>query len=401
MNLCYVSDVDISIPDGPGVNEREFLSVFQTESEKQNDQAYMIIPTPVYPLDFALTNPAFHRKPYHKKRLLPIKWILQTPSILQIVNRHYIDKKIDLFILRMDTGMIPTAFIMALRNIPFVIKTLGDIQGFGVPDTGFLYRFILALQRRLLIHIFRKALFIDVCTPQLKQNFQKAYNLKNIEVIDNAVNTERFYLADKTASKQLCGFDQFDPIVGYCGGFPSERGARQLVGVAGKLMAKYPRCGILIIGDDNRIGLLKKTAFELGVIDHIVFAGTIPYQDLPPYINCMDLGIGLDTSDKIRFVGNSSQKIRQYLACGVPVICAKGTNERIVRAGLGSEVASDDLDDIFQAICYWLDNKKENSDRIRSRARRFALEELSVLNAYKKRYELWKKALNYDPFIGI
>jgi glycosyltransferase involved in cell wall biosynthesis len=284
--------------------------------------------------------------------------------------------------------------VLVLLGQCYVIKTLGNIYGFDRQGGGFLEKCYLAGLRKLLRSILKHAACIDVCTPQLYRNYREIYSLDQIHVVENSVNTERFYPMDRDGCKRICGLQRFDKLVGYCGGFPSTRGARQLVDVSPWLVRKYPDCGILIVGEDSDLALLQRKAKEYETDGHIVFAGIVDYEHLHPYINCLDVGTALQVNEKrIELVGNSSQKIRQYLACGVPILCPAGTNAHIIAHGLGLEVMSNNLDQVFEAVCFWFDTPEEDKREVRTKAYRFACEHLSSNVTYEKRYSYWRKAM--------
>ncbi len=71
----------------------------------------------------------------------------------------------------------------------------------------------------------------------------------------------------------------------------------------------------LIIGDGSGLPELKKRCAERNIEDRILFVGRIPYNDLPAYINLMDICISTQTNDlagQVRTTG----KLPLYLACG-------------------------------------------------------------------------------------
>ncbi len=124
-----------------------------------------------------------------------------------------------------------------------------------------------------------------------------------------------------------------------------------------------------------------------------MFKGIVDYEDLPFYINCMDVGISLDKDERIEFIGNASQKIRQYLACGVPVICPEGTNERIIAEGLGIGIPPNNLDHFFSAICFWFDKSREEREGIALESHQFAKNNLSTKITFEQRYLAWQRAM--------
>jgi len=394
MIIAYVGDIDISQPTGPGVNEREFVWTLQTESELRGDHIHILIPRPSKPLDFDIKNVLYYRTKIMKKcfgavsRIVRTTWHLSL-LILKLLRRSHVD----LFVIRLNQRCLFIPILLSILGQKYTIKTLGNIYGFNNQSEGRLDNVYLFFLRRVLGVVLRRAVFIDVCTSQFHRNYKNIYTLQRIEVIENSVNTERFHPMDKEFCRAQCGVQRFNKVVGYSGGHPSLRGARQLVEISPDLIARYPTCGVVIIGDDAALSSLKARARELETDGHIVFTGIVDYELLNPYLNCFDVGVALDTSDRVKFVGNASQKIRQYLACGIPVIVPRSTNEQITSCGLGRAVTPNDLTDIFDAISFWFDMSRQEQEDLRMRARGFAIDTFSTRNTYSKRYTAWQKAI--------
>jgi len=71
----------------------------------------------------------------------------------------------------------------------------------------------------------------------------------------------------------------------------------------------------LIIGDGSALPELKKRCAERKLEDRILFLGRVPYDELPAYINLMDICISTQTNDPAGQV-RTTGKLPLYLACG-------------------------------------------------------------------------------------
>jgi len=197
----------------------------------------------------------------------------------------------------------------------------------------------------------------------------------------------------KKDAKLKLGLDRFDKIVGYVGGSPSKRGAKQLVEISPKIKRRYPNVGIVIVGSDSEIDKLKIRTRQLDTEDIFMWAGVVPYEKVVDYISCFEVGIALDTTERLEKIGNSSQKIRQYLACGIPVICGKGTNRFIEEENLGFLVDSQNTEEIFEAVSTFIFYKEQEANIFSKRAVKYAYKNLSIDIAIKTRLEFWGKQL--------
>jgi len=71
----------------------------------------------------------------------------------------------------------------------------------------------------------------------------------------------------------------------------------------------------LVIGDGTGLARLKERCASLGILDRMVFAGRIPYDDLPCYLNLMDICLSTQTNDAVGQV-RTTGKLPLYLASG-------------------------------------------------------------------------------------
>jgi len=137
----------------------------------------------------------------------------------------------------------------------------------------------------------------------------------------------------------------------------------------------------------------ERSNWQLGTENIFVWVGVVPYEKVVDYINCFDVGIALDTIERLEEIGNSSQKIRQYLACGIPVICGEGTNRFIEEENLGFLVDSQNTEDIFQAVYTLFFYTGQEANKFSKRAVKYAYKNLSTDIAIKTRLEFWEKQL--------
>src|SRR6185437_1985017 len=90
----------------------------------------------------------------------------------------------------------------------------------------------------------------------------------------------------------------------------------------------------IIVGTGDGVEVLRALAREYGIEDRIVLTGWIPHQDLPAYINVIDICLSTQTNDLVGTV-RLTAKLPQYLACGRYVIASDvgGAREFVQDAG--------------------------------------------------------------------
>ena len=78
---------------------------------------------------------------------------------------------------------------------------------------------------------------------------------------------------------------------------------------------------VLIVGEEGGLTKPKILAQKYGISNKVVFSGTVPYNQVPYYISCMN--ICLIPFKKGAVAENAFPlKLLEYMACGKPVISA-------------------------------------------------------------------------------
>ncbi len=82
-----------------------------------------------------------------------------------------------------------------------------------------------------------------------------------------------------------------------------------------------PRVKGIVIGDGSGIPHLKARCREYGIEDRVLFIGHVPYQELPAYLNMIDVCLSTQTNDLVGQV-RTSGKLPLYLAAGRYVLAS-------------------------------------------------------------------------------
>ncbi|MDX1412981.1 MAG: glycosyltransferase family 4 protein [Candidatus Promineifilaceae bacterium] len=391
-HILYVSSVDISIGNGPGVNEREFILALYREIK---DRAHFLIPQPAHEIaelpDNVCTFSAGHQE--HNPRYFP-GHVLSTMRLADqiLTSRHF-----DLLVFRLDLMPFAPLKIIKKHNIPFALKTLGQGQmkaikeRFGWPLGSALAR----VNQHLVQQLVKNAIAVDTVSEMQLHYLQQMLDIEpdTIICIDNAVNTKRFFPTSTSAARNELGLNQFEPIIGYIGNHAAhKRGGAQLIEVVPMLLEKYPNLGVVILGDINGSQSLIDLAHNLEIEEHCVFTGYVPFHQVPTYVNALDVGISLLAP---KFYGQSELKVRQYVACGKPVIATMpGSNDFLFSEDLGSLVQYDDINSIAMEVDRWLSLTENDQLRFSARSFQYAQDHLSVEQSLAKRIALWNERIN-------
>lgn len=390
--ILYITSIDISLPKGPSINEREFIwSLY----DKFHENVHFLIT--------GFQRPVPETDHYHKTFLTkinkkrPLTYLHHQIDLYQKGSWLLNNNSFDLIVVRIELLSIGLFFLIRKFHIPYAIKHLsGYPRNFLKTQKGkklFVGRIIAPLDESLMSWFARNTIAADACTEGHINGALSNFGIERdkIFLIDNATNTGRLRTKDKYVARNQCGLSHFDPIVGFVGGRPWERGGMEMIRVAAHLIRMFPRIGFVIVGGGDGMETLFEAAEKAGVKEHFVFPGIVPYDNVPEYINSFDVGIAFDRTDIINEIGNSNQKIRQYIACGKPVITSPSGSDFVVENGLGSVIHHQDIEQIANQLVRWLSLNEFEKQEHEKKAVAYAREHLSITNALEKRLEFWEK----------
>jgi glycosyltransferase involved in cell wall biosynthesis len=386
--VMYMSAVDVARPDGPGVNEREFLLALV---ERFGSGTQIVAPPPSSEVEASLHAHA--------------SWLWNpsegTPTFLGLQRAMYLRgiqaldaHRPDLLIVRAGPLPIGLRHLLRARPIPYVVKTLGGGTMSG-PTSNRLLRALGYPHRAQLRQILSGALLIDACTEELCRRIRRDFGIDagRVLLVPNATNTERFTPGDAEEARRKIGLPVEGPILGFAGGRPWERGGDEIIRAVGLLRAQWPTVAGLIVGGGAGLSALRELASSLGVAERIHFAGTVPYSQVPDYIRAMSVGVALDAPDRLGEVGNSNQKVRQYLAVGLPVVTSMDDQLDVEAEGLGRHVAPRDATGLAEAVLTLLDVDLATRQTRSAAARSLAVKDLSTASALDRRIAAWHAAI--------
>lgn len=219
------------------------------------------------------------------------------------------------------SGVLAGAFYKLASGRPLVIET-GDVISALARSLG-RTAFGLWLTERLESLAFAVADRIVVRSTTF-QDILKERGRENVVVIPDGVDTHLFTPREAGRLRAELGFSdalvvglvgtcRWSPTLNWCYGMELVEAMKWLTG--------EPVKG-LIVGDGDGLPRLKKRAQELGVADRVVFAGRVPYEELPEYINAMDVCLSTQTNDLVGRV-RTTGKLPLYLACGRVVLATR------------------------------------------------------------------------------
>jgi glycosyltransferase involved in cell wall biosynthesis len=131
------------------------------------------------------------------------------------------------------------------------------------------------------------------------------------------VDADVFSPLGDTARGRL-GIPSSAVVVGWCGSFRPFHGLDRLLAGFAYAARSVPELHLLLLGDGPSRGALETLAAELGITGRVTFAGLQPHAEMPQHLRAMDVAIV--SSDGLGGFHYSPLKLREYAACGLPVV---------------------------------------------------------------------------------
>jgi glycosyltransferase involved in cell wall biosynthesis len=178
---------------------------------------------------------------------------------------------------------------------------------------------------------------------------------KKISVVENGTDPDLFKPIDRKKAKKLIGVNPDYLYIGFIGMFAVWQGLDYLLRAIPEILRVYKDIRFLMVGDGPLMPTIKKAVskFEKG---KVILTGRVPYQKANLYINAFDIGVA--PFIKKRNDGMvSPMKIRDYAACGVPIITTKIRGlEMVEEESIGILVPPDNPEALSEALIKLIEN---------------------------------------------
>ncbi len=275
--------------------------------------------------------------------------IMELGYILLLIHRY----RPDIFIIRPSIYISPLV-LSKIFNIPIIL----EINGLGVAERS------ISSERKTsysIDNIIEKKMFksskkLIVVSPGIKHGLAKIYclSLDKFITISNGVNTKLFRISNSEACKKEINLKLNFKYICFVGSFAPWHGLEHLVKAAPLILEKSPNTKFILIGDGRTKDSIKKSINELKLNNNFIFFDTVPHKKIPIYINACDVCVILKRKD----IPGSPLKLREYMACGKPVVATKSPDFNILSENFaGILVDPENIIELSNAIIELLQNK--------------------------------------------
>mgnify|MGYP001241815892 CR=1 FL=1 len=188
----------------------------------------------------------------------------------------------------------------------------------------------------------------EICsTSHIMAEETRKYTDKTIHVTPFGVDLEKF--------KPIPGLREENVLtIGTVKALTDKYGIGDLIKAFALISKKKENVRLLIVGDGPQRDEYQRLARDLGVADLVSFAGRIPNDEVPRYINKMDVFCVPSTEDSESF----GVAAVESMACGVPVVVSNvgGLPEVVVENETGFIVPKENPEQLAKAVIHLLEN---------------------------------------------
>lgn len=311
--------------------------------------------------------------------LSPLMFIFGFIALLRLVWREKVD-------VISAHWIIPNGFIAALvskiTKTPYTVTIPGSDIYLG--GKNWLFRELVGFAAS------NARVVISDSAHYLEALNNLGFDPKNTAVIRYGVNTSKFKTIKKDQSiLKKFNFKVNSPMLLAVGRLVAKKGFIYLIKALPKILSQIPEAMLVIVGDGDQKRELISLITKLDLEKQVIFAGTVPHDQLIKYYNLADVFIMPSIRDESGNIDASPVAMMEAIACGSLVVATSfAGNDGLIKEGeTGYLVEEKNSNQIAQRVIDLLG--KKNNNKLRSEIRRIAEENFSTAKVAQKYLEIF------------
>ena len=206
-----------------------------------------------------------------------------------------------------------------------------------------------------LAHLYLKNMAGVIAPSERVLDTLESYHVESpIRVIPTGVNLRVYRLRDtpeqKLSMRQKYGYDSDTPVLLSLSRLAFEKNIQELIASMPDVLAKEPTSQLLIVGDGPARQSLERQVREMGLRDHVTFAGQISNDEVPHYYQIADVFVSASDSESQGLTYDES------LASDMPIVLRRSeyTDQLIDDPGIGMSFQK--RADLVKGILHYIQN---------------------------------------------
>jgi len=171
--------------------------------------------------------------------------------------------------------------------------------------------------RALMLHA---ASHVVAVSDGIREDLIRRYGLASVKVstIPNGANVDLFQPRNQRSERARLGLQTDAKYISFVGNLVPWQGVEILIRACALLRDWFPELRVLIVGDGPEAGRIRSLAEDLNFLDRLVVVGSVPYADVPSFINASDVCAAPFMAARKA----SPIKVYEALACARPVVAS-------------------------------------------------------------------------------
>jgi glycosyltransferase involved in cell wall biosynthesis len=196
-----------------------------------------------------------------------------------------------------------------------------------------------------LVKYIRRCHHVITPSDSIKKNLEEYGGVTGkVTTIPTGIDVARFRAADGRAVRERHGLTGRKVLVTVCR-LAEEKNVATMVLAAAQVLKEQPDARLLVVGDGPARNDLEKLAEESGVAAQVVFAGLVPFDEVPDYLKAANVFCYASVTETQGLV------TMEAMASGLPVVAvdATGTSD-VVQHGQEGLLTANDADALASAL---------------------------------------------------
>jgi glycosyltransferase involved in cell wall biosynthesis len=144
---------------------------------------------------------------------------------------------------------------------------------------------------------------------------QRGARSESVHVLPNAIDPNRFRSRGPAEPLRARLGLEGSVVIGHVGLFYRWDRLDVLIEAVKSIRERHPQTNVLLVGDGPEMENLKRIVFRLGMESAVIFSGPVPRDDVPAYIDAMDICVLPDSN-----AFGSPIALFEFMAMGKPCI---------------------------------------------------------------------------------
>lgn len=242
------------------------------------------------------------------------------------------------------------AIVSKLLHIPFVVTAhAGDVFPLDKPVFRLLSRFSI-----------NAAAAVTANSKYTKAAVEKIAN-KAVHVIPMGVDLKLFCSASSAAAAAVRKkYAIRGKMLLFVGRLAEKKGVTYLISAMASVINEFPGARLVVVGDGPEKAALQRQAQQLGLSGSIIFAGSVPNSQLPPYYKAADVFVLPSIVDSRGDTEGLGVVLLEAIASGTAVVASRigGIPDIVIHNRTGLLVEQKNPGQLAEAVVSLLKNRQ-------------------------------------------